>query len=297
MANSLTKAELKQFQELGFVGPFQLIESQNVETITRELKTSVEKTLFWRQFTKRTLKTLVPNRNHPSQVNLTKETANKNTSPMRFPTFIWGKAKWDKGIHSCVPQVYQLSSEPLIIDKVASILGENILQWSAHIIDLKPSQTYMWHGDVEHIEWQGLTVWVALTNVSTASSMHLITRSHNLPNYTYPQELNSNCGLDITQDDLVLQAAQEIDSRCELISVDTKPGEFFIFDGRIWHSARNLSSQERTSMIFQYSPPSETIKIPLTFAPPILWKSASPPCLLIRGKDEYGHNLIVPAPK
>ena len=295
MKNGLNQEELRQFKELGFVGPFQLIESQDVEQITIELKKSVAEKLFWRQLCLKILKVLAPHQNRAVKVNYT-STTSKSFS-IKFPTFIWGKARWDKGIHACVPQIYQLSSKSLIIDKVASILGENILQWSAHIIDLKPSKTYIWHGDVEHIEWQGLTVWVALSNVSSESSMRLITKSHNLPNYTYPQELSSNCSLDITQDDTVLQAAREIDPCCELISVDMKPGEFFIFDGRIWHSARNQSSETRTSMIFQYSPPSETIKIPITFYPPIFWKSTPPPCLLIRGEDNYGKNSIVPIPK
>lgn len=296
MKNYLTPEELHQFQELGFVGPFKLIDPQDVDSVTRDIKKSVEKALFWRRFVKKIIDFLIPKRKKTARSSFSQETLKKNPL-FRFPTFIWGKVKWDKGVHSSVPQIYRLSSQPFIVEKVASILGENILQWSSHIIDSEPSETYRWHGDVEHIEWKGLTVWVALTNVSRESSMRLISRSHNLSDYTYPQELNNECGLDVTQDDLVLQAAQKIDPQCELISVDMKPGEFFIFDGRIWHSARNLSSKKRTSMIFQYSPPSETIKIPITHRPPVLWKSSPPPCLLIRGKDEYGHNLIVPAPR
>ena len=273
--NSLSEEELHKFRELGFVGPFKLIEPQNVDSITKELKESTAKAFAGKHLLNNLIK--IPNRQEPC--------------------FVWGKAKWDKGIHAAVPQIHKISTNPVILDKVESIIGENILQSSAHILSKKSNINFTWHGDVEHIEWEGITVWIALANVTKQSCMSIITRTHNLPNYTYPQELSNNSGLDLTDDRAVLEAAQKLDPKCELLSVDTKPGEFFIFAGRLWHSAKNSSSLERTSMIFQYCSPTETVKIPINLYPPLVWKSSPPPCLLVRGKDEYGRNLIVKPPK
>ena len=273
--NSLSEEELQKFRELGFAGPFKFIEPQYVDSITQELKEAEAKALIGKRLLAKIVK--IPNRHEPC--------------------FVWGKAKWDKGLHAAVPQINKLSTNPIILDKVESIIGENILQFSAHILSKKSNINFTWHGDVETIEWEGVTAWIALSGVTKQSCMSIITRSHNLPNYTYPQELNKNFGLDQTDDQAVLEAAQKLDPKCELLSVDTKPGEFFIFSGRLWHSAKNSSSLERTSMIFQYCQPSETVKIPVNLSPPLVWKSTPAPCLLVRGKDEYGHNLIVPPPK
>ena len=271
---SLSKKELQQFRELGFVGPFKFIDPQDLDSITSS------KVFIWRCLWEKIV---------------IKVAKIAKIQDRKLPGFVWGKARWNKGLHIAIPQFYKLSTNPVILDKVSSILGENILQWSAHILNKKPSNNYRWHSDVELLALKSVTVWLALTNVSIQSSMKIITRSHNLPNY--PQELENNFGLNLTDDYAVLEAAQALDSQCKMLSIDIKPGEFFIFVGSLWHSAKNSSSLERTAVIFQYSPPSEKIQIPITYEFPILWKSISPPCLLLKGKDEYGKNLIVTPPK
>lgn len=273
--HSLNEIELQQFQELGFVGPFKLIQPEDVESITEELKKVKAKAFLRRRLLSKIAR--IPDR--------------------QVPSFIWGKARWDKGLHAATSKVQHLSTNPTILDRVASILGEDLLLWSSHILSRKSTSNFSWHGDVEHIEWEGVTVWLALANVTQQSCMSVITRTHNLPDYTYPQELAVNRGLDCTSDRAMLEAAQQLDPKCELLSVDTKPGEFFIFAGKLWHSAKNSTPLERNAMIFQYSAPSQTVRIPLDFDPPILWKSSLPPCLLVRGKDKYGHNLVVTPPK
>ena len=275
--NSLSKEELQQFQELGFVGPFKLIEAHNVDTLTKKLKEAQAQAFIWKRI-------------------LAKVARIAKIQDHQVSSFVWGKAKWGKGLHVTIPKLYRLSTNPVILDKVSSILGENILQWSAQILT-KKENNYPWHGDVETIEWEGATVWLALTNVSKQTPMKIITRSHSLPNYTYPQELIINSGLDGLDDDAVLAAAQKLDPKCELVSMEINPGEFFIFSGRLWHVPKNYSSVERTVMITQYSPTSEKIRMPLNFDPPIAWKSSPPPCLLVKGKNEYDHNLIVLPPK
>ena len=203
---TLNELELRQFHELGFVGPFKLIPAQDVESTTKQLKQAKAKAFIRR----RLLSKLV------------------NIPDRQLPGFIWGKAQWDKGLHVAAPKMQQLATDPAVLDRVASILGDDLLLWSSHILSKKSSNNFSWHGDVEHIEWEGVTVWLALTNVSQGSCMSVITRTHNLSDYTYPQELASKLGLDCTSDREMLEAARRLDPQCELLSVNTKPGEFFI---------------------------------------------------------------------
>ena len=169
------------------------------------------------------------------------------------------------------------------------------MQWGTHMIKLNPGSICRWHRDVELIEKEGVTVWLAVKNVTKRSTIHLISRTHTLPNY--PQALKYDYGIDLDDDSSLLDEAQKLDPKCQLISVDIKPGEFLIFAGSLWHSTTNTSRLKRTSIIFQYSPCSEKIRIPITHDPPILWKSSLPPCLLLKGEDEYKHNLLVRPPK
>jgi len=274
----LSEYELKKFQELGFAGPFKFIEPNEVYSITEKLRKTTAKAFLWKRI-------------------LAKIARIVGISEQKIPGLLWGEAKWGKGLHATVPSMYKISNNSIILDKISSILGEDIVQWSAQILTKTSDVDYPWHGDVEHIEWNGVTVWLALTNVSEKTPMDIITRTHALPNYTYPQELNRNEGLDPTDDNAMLEAAQKLDPKCELLSMKLQPGEFFIFSGRLWHVPRILTSLDRTVMISQYSPPSEKIQIPMTFDPPITWKAQLPPCLLVKGKDNYGHNLIVEPPE
>ncbi|MEM9274461.1 MAG: phytanoyl-CoA dioxygenase family protein [Cyanobacteria bacterium P01_F01_bin.143] len=278
ISNSLSEEELQKFREQGFIGPFKFMEPHEAESITQELQKTTSKNFFW----KRILAKIARIARIPEQ---------------KIPGLLWGKAKWGKGLHATIPAMYKLSNDPIILDKISSILGENILQWSAQILTKTSDVDYPWHGDVEHIEWEGVTVWLGLKNVSEKTPMDIITRTHALPNYTYPQELERNEGLETTDDKAMLEAAQKLDPKCELLSIKLKPGEFFIFAGRLWHVPRIFTSLDRTVMISQYSPPSEKVQMPINFEPPIRWKEDLPPCLLVKGKDDYGHNLIVEPPQ
>lgn len=273
-AFSLNEEELKQFRELGFVGPFKLIQPQEAEAITIS-KYFLEKWL-WDSILSRIAK-------------ITKANNRK------WPSFLWGKARWNKGLHASVPQFYNFASNPKILDKISSILGDDILQWATHMLKVDPGYDCRWHCDAELLEEKGATVWLAVKNVTKKSGISIITRTHHLSHY--PQQLKFDHGLDLGDDNAVLEEAQKLDPQCQLVSIDIKPGEFFIFAGSLWHSAKNNSKRKRTAIIFQYSPCSSKIRIPVTHEPPILWKSSLPPCILLKGKDDYKHNLIIKPPK
>lgn len=266
----LSKAELNQFKTLGFAGPFRLIESEQVDSVTKEL--AAEKTKFF--FLNRILSRF------PG--------LHQNLLEAR-----WGKAKWHKGIHAVSKKVYQMSTESAITDRVASIIGEDIILWGSLMLTVKPSDNPSWHVDAECRGWdlfEGASVWLALSDVDQQSCMRVVTRSHNL--MVSPEELK-HTGLDIYDDQAVLQAVRKFEPESECIPVRTQPGEFFIFARHLWHTG-GKGAKVRNSLLLQYARPSTTIRKPLTFNPPIKWDSRAVPCVLVRGDNQDKKVLISP---
>jgi Phytanoyl-CoA dioxygenase (PhyH) len=262
--NHLTAAELEQFQKLGFAGPFPLIALDEVNNLTKEL--SAESRRF--KFSGRVLYVLsrVPGLKQLSKLQ-------------------WGEAKWHKGIHAISDRVYQISTKSAILDRVAAIIGENIMLWASLILVVNPRKKLWWHTDSECREWdlfEGVSVWLALSNVDEQSCMRVITRSHNLK--VIPETLK-NDGLDIYDDRAILDAVRQFEPESECISVYTKPGEFFIFATRLWHTG-GTGSKVRNSLLMQYCQPSTNARKPLTFDPPVVWDSCVIPCILVRGVND-----------
>ncbi len=273
--NYLTAAELEQFKKLGFAGPFPLIALDEVNNLTKEL--SAESRTF--KFFGRVLYVL------------SRVLGLKQLSKLQ-----WGAAKWHKGIHAISARVYQISTESAILDKVASIIGENILLWASLILVVKPHKKPWWHTDSECREWDifaGVSVWLALSNVDEQSCMRVITRSHNLE--VIPEVLKNN-GLDIYDDGALLAAARQFEPESECISVYTKPGEFFIFATRLWHTG-STGSKVRNSLLMQYCQPSTNARKPLTFDPPVVWDSCLIPQILVRGATDQPIDGLVEPPQ
>jgi len=269
---ALSSEDLQKFQELGIVGPFRLLEAHEAESVLTKLSIAKANLFF----------------------------LNRILSRSFFLTnfFIytrWGKATWPKGMHLVSPVAYALAKNPAILDKIESILGPNLLQWGSMLITQKPGRLHDWHVDLDCLECDGITVWLALKNLNEMTAMKVITRSHCLT--VHPQQLRGSYGLDTSDDNAVVKSARELDPTCELKTLDVKPGEFYIFFGRLWHSIGNRSQDPRSAITFQYSPTRAKVKMPASgYEFPVQWDSRPVPCYLVRGIDEYGRNLIVDPP-
>jgi hypothetical protein len=207
----------------------------------------------------------------------------------------WGKARWGKGMHLVSPATYALSTNAVILDKIASIHGPNLLQWGSMLITQRPGVMHSWHVDADCLECGGITVWLALKNVNEMTAMKVITRSHHLP--VHPAQLESSNGLDTSDDNAVLHAARALDSTCEMQSLNVQPGEFVIFAGGLWHSIHNRSRHPRSAILFQYAPTRATVKMPADeYRFPFVWDDRPVSCCVVRGTDEYRRNLLVNPP-
>ena len=179
-----------------------------------------------------------------------------------------------------------------ILEKIKTILGNNVLLWGSHFIDQKPDKQHMWHLDVEFGSWNGLTVWIGLKNLNEKTPVSLITYSHLIN--SAPRELKEKYKVDILDDNAILDEAKKYNPNCELKKFYLKPGEFIIWSGRVWHKTSNMSNQIRNSMILQYCSTENYVKIPEDFNyPDTSWSEKKPPCILISGQDSFKKNKIL----
>jgi Phytanoyl-CoA dioxygenase (PhyH) len=269
---NLSCEDLQTFRDSGMVGPFRLVPDYEIASILRKLILDKAKMFFCHRV-------------------LSRSFFLKNF----FSEARWGKAKWEKGLHLVSPLTYALATNSLILDRIESIHGPNLLQWGSMLITQRPGVMHSWHVDADCLDCDGITVWLALKNVNETTAMKVITRSHHLP--VHPDQLESSNELDLSDDHAVLQSARALDSTCEMHALDVKPGEFVIFTGRLWHSIHNRSRHPRSAILFQYSPTSAKVKMPANgYQFPFVWDDRPVSCCLVRGTDEYGRNLIVKPP-
>jgi hypothetical protein len=206
--------------------------------------------------------------------------------PRRDDAF--SRRPWHKSMHAYVPTLCEIASHPAIVNRIASILGPDVIAWGVSTSTVRPRQRHRWHVDVEHERWRGVTVFLGLTNISRRSTLKVISGSHRIP--TSPQTIGVCSDMD------ALAASRRLDPSCELVTVEVREGEFFIFEGRLWHASQNTSWKWRSAIIAQYARPDAAVAIPLSFDEPIQWHPQQPPCVLVSGQDRFRVNRLVPPP-
>lgn len=201
------------------------------------------------------------------------------------------KMTWIKSAHEKSKIVRNLSKNIIIIKKIKEILGEDILLWSSCFINQKPNSTHGWHVDIEHIFWDGVTVWCGLKNLNNLTPLSIITHSHLIN--LIPQELKQK-NIDTNNDDEILKYAKMHNTKCELKKLYLNEGEFIIWKGKLWHNTHNFNKKNRYSIILQYTKPEYQVKIPKKYNyPTIEWSEHKPICLLVNGKDEFKKNKLL----
>jgi hypothetical protein len=255
---SLTAEELAQFEQLGWLGRYPLLTASECSYLYDAYKRTHD--LF-------------------SAPRLSEQKDNPHAFVDR---------PWCKSMHAYVPEYFELVSHPAIVERVSSILGPDIVAWGASVMVKVPQEIHRWHVDIEHWTWPGVSVFIGLDNVSTKTSLKLISRSHHLQ--ARPQEF------ELGDDSAALSFAKELDPDCQLVTSQMQNGDFIIFHGKMWHGSCNDSDKNRAAIILQYSAPSTKIAIPLNFNDPVCWHSHRPPCVLVKGRDHFGLNHLIPHP-
>ncbi len=159
--------------------------------------------------------------------------------------------------HMTMPFVCRIAGHPDLLDRVASILGPNLMLWGAYffiksahtdkIVSRHQDLTYWGLGETD----DEVTAWLALSDVSVESGcMRFVPGSHK-------QRLLPH--RDTFSDSNLLSRGQEIDVEIDendAVNVVLKPGQVSFHHGRIFHaSGPNQSDHDRIGLAFRYITP------------------------------------------
>lgn len=283
---SLSPEELKFFNENGYIGPFTFLETTECDALTEIIDRKIHlRPVLTMRWSRSRIKYLKISSWLRKLFKLPPPSSTSNTRPIY----------WYKSAHLLVKEAADLALRKEILGRIKSILGNNILLWGTQLVRKKNNESHPWHSDIEHVEWNGVTVWIGLQNVGPDSTMKLITGSHLFK--TTPQELYTKSSCDLNSDQEVLKLAQNLSNNAKLVTLDLRPGEFFIFSGNTWHASVNSSGRRRSAMICQFSKTDQRIRIPISFNLPVEWDPRQPWVMLASGMDTHHLNHIKINPK
>ena len=186
-----------------------------------------------------------------------------------------------------MPFVSEVASTPRLLDKIESILGADVILWSAEYFIKKAASDKIvtWHQDLTY--WglgetdDEITAWIALSDVNAESGcMRFIPGSHHqriLPHRDSFDEKN------------LLSRGQEVAvdvDESKAVDVILKPGQMSLHHGRIFHaSGPNQSASDRIGMVFRFLTPQVKQQV-----------AKRDYAMLMRGKDETGNWIHVDRP-
>ena len=255
MANfSLTIEQTRAYHEQGYLGPFRLCDEEHIAT-NKELINN----LF----------------NVSHYANGPRVATISQMDPLKQLGF---------GRHHDTLFLYQLITRREILDRVVSILGEDLLLWrSMFFIKEIGEKRIPWHQDLD--DWPiepflALSVWIAIDETTTENGcVEIIPGSHRNFINMVPSPDHALEGFP----GMVDPACFDENAR---VKMTLKPGEFFIFNERLIHqSASNQSSSRRTGLAVRFIPP--MVRILDTHDKPIL----------VNGQDKMHFNTLVNSPE
>lgn len=184
--------------------------------------------------------------------------------------------------------VYDLAAGPTIADRVASLVGDDLMLWTTYFVSKDPGGAEIpWHQDANYWPIEpaiNISAWLAIDPVTTVNScVNIIPGSHR----AVIPHVKAREGMAFGQE----ADPQQVDAS-KAISMELKPGEFFLFTERLLHQSNpNTSDLRRMGMAMRYSLP--WVKILDHEAPPLFPGHA---CVMARGEDRFGFNRFTQPP-
>lgn len=180
--------------------------------------------------------------------------------------------------------VYNLCAHAAITDRLAGLLGENIVLWRSNFFAKFPGDSKVpWHQDGNYWPIEpvvNISAWLAIDDVRIENScVQLIPGSHRkiLPH---------------VQNDDLKYLKEEIPDHyidtSKTIPMELKPGQFFLFNEKLLHySAPNTSDKRRIGLAIR-----NTIPMVKVFD-----DAGDKEFILTRGADSFGLNRYVNPPQ
>ena len=211
-------------------------------------------------------------------------------------------AVWSKGRAVHERYLFDIATQPAILDCVANLLGDDVVLWGVSAVRRKPGDVHPWHSDIESSAQAGgfVSVWIGVEHTSRDSSLRLIRASHRSGTSVQEARAAHGIGRDAATPKTLLKLARECAPDAELVEPEMADGDGIFFDGRLWHGTDNRSrSDERLALVLQFAAAQSRVRIPdwseLDW-PFRLRDEPQPPVILVRGSDRNGSNTVVPPP-
>ena len=189
--------------------------------------------------------------------------------------------------HIDQPVIFDLATHPAIIDRIAGLLGPDLIVWATQLWLKQPGGAEIpWHQDINFWPLEppvNTSAWIAIDEVTVENScVQIIPGSHrdSLPHTKAEEEMAFGEMAD--PDSFDVGGA---------INMELKPGEFFIFSERTLHrSSKNTSAKRRLGMSLRVTLPMVHI---FQDNPPL---HAGHTAILARGQDVMGFNRCAGRP-
>ena len=189
--------------------------------------------------------------------------------------------------HLILTQVSRLVRHPKILGAVSSLIGPDLLAWSAEFFIKEPNtdKIVSWHQDLTY--WglgptdEEVTAWLALSPATCASGcMRFIPGSHKNDLLEHTDTFSDNNLLSRGQ-----EVAAKIDE-ADAANIELRPGEMSLHHGRIFHaSGPNVTDDRRIGLAIRYLSPNVKQQV-----------SKRDYAMLVKGWDRVGNFIPVAPP-
>lgn len=209
---------------------------------------------------------------------------------------------WSKGRAATDRVIYEIATAPRLIALLRPLLGEDIILWGAITTRRKPGTQHAWHTDVESAaaESRAVSVWVGLCNTGRESGLQFVAGSHRFGRSIQEAAASLNLNRATMTDAEVAEMAQGFDPSARILEPDVSDGEALLFDGRIWHGARNTGTRGvRMALLLQYARADMPILMPVKSGyewPFRYTTSPRVPAIPVSGSVRRTVNRLVPPP-
>ena len=287
----LSEDEKSFFDQNGYLGPFALFDASEGPVLARWLN-------------KQMLKYPVLVEPSPKPRGIRRVIAQCQKLQQRFVHREWSFAfarrrsardpkLWHKSAHFLVPRLLAIATMPQVIHRMQSVLGHDLHLWGCQIMK-KKRVSHRWHADVEHLAWRGATIWIGIDNIGPHNTMKVVPGSH-LYDFT-PQDMRASHGTCLNDDAALLHSLRKVRPEAEIVKIDMVAGQFFLFAGRTWHASHDKTDKQRMAVICQFCPPSERVRQPRNFDPPVEFDAVQPWVMQVSGSDNFKVNHVKAMP-
>jgi ectoine hydroxylase-related dioxygenase (phytanoyl-CoA dioxygenase family) len=158
--------------------------------------------------------------------------------------------------HLDQPVVYDLCTHPAIVERITGLLGRDLILWRSNLFVKEPGgKEIPWHQDINYWPIEpplNVTAWMALDDVTTENScVQLIPGSHTslVPHVS----VSPDAGVD---PDFAEMADPAYVDTGNLVNMELRPGQFFLFTEKVLHhSDPNRSGKRRAGLAIRVTVP------------------------------------------